>query len=446
MMNPNHTFIDNELKWLESVVITRLKLYFQHESAYVDVFDVVPPAADGVAGEYAAFVVKNGLGFVERVCLMLSLVPSLKPQLLDCLNIKNSTTGSRFVEFGCVEAETTGVLMPTFETVLFVLAGDNVEEKIKHTNLLSNGVLFRNNVISLQRKEGHVPLHYSVLQPSLSSIELLINETHYCPDFSASFPAARLTTLAEWGDLVLDDNVMKQINEIKTWIEYGERIMKEWGLEKKIKPGYRVLFHGASGTGKTFTAALLGKYTGREVYRIDLSAVISKYIGETEKNLSNIFEKAESKNWILFFDEADALFGKRTNINDSHDRYVNQEISFLLQRIENYNGLVVLSTNLKRNIDEAFTRRFQSIIHFPVPKAKERLLLWQKTFSPHTRMEDGVDLRTIATKYDLTGGSIVNVVQYCSLMAMKRGGNIIAHDDLMDGIRKEFQKEGITIS
>ena len=148
----------------------------------------------------------------------------------------------------------------------------------------------------------------------------------------------------------------------------------------------------------------------------------------------------------MFFDEADALFGKRTNINDSHDRYANQEISFLLQRIENYNGLVVLSTNLKRNIDEAFTRRFQSIIHFPIPKAKERLLLWQKTFSPHTRLEEGADLEKIATKYDLTGGSIVNVVQYCSLMAMKRGGNVIAYDDLMDGIRKEFQKEGITVS
>ncbi len=445
-MNPNHTFINNELKWLESVVITRLKLYFQHESVYADVFDIVPPAADGVTGEYAAFIVKNRLGFAERVCLILSLVPTLKPQLLDCLNIRNSTTGSRFVEFGCVEAETAAILLPTFETVLFVLSGDNVEEKIKHTNLLSNGVLFRNNVMSLQQREDQLPLHYSVLRPSLSSIELLINETHYYPDFSASFPASRLTTQAEWGDLVLDANVMKQIDEIKTWIEYGERIMKEWDLKKKIKPGYRVLFHGASGTGKTFTAALLGKYTGREVYRIDLSAVISKYIGETEKNLSNIFEKAENKNWILFFDEADALFGKRTNINDSHDRYANQEISFLLQRIENYNGLVVLSTNLKRNIDEAFTRRFQSIIHFPIPKAKERLLLWQKTFSPHTRLEEGADLEKIATKYDLTGGSIVNVVQYCSLMAMKRGGNVIAYDDLMDGIRKEFQKEGITVS
>lgn len=445
-MNPNSTFINKELKWLESVIITRLKLYFQQESAYDDIFDIVPPISKNVEGEYAAFIEKNKLGFAERVCLMLSFVPILKPQLLDCLNIKNSTTGSRFVEFGCIESETAEILLPTFETVLFVLSGDNLQEKIKYINLLSHGVLFRKNVISLQRKEAQIPLHYSVLQPELSSIELLVNEKSYYPKFSLSFPASRMTTQAEWEDLVLDDNVMRQINEIKTWIEYGNRVMKEWNLEKKIKPGYRVLFHGASGTGKTFTAALLGKYTGMEVFRIDLSAVISKYIGETEKNLSNIFDKAESKEWILFFDEADALFGKRTNISDSHDRYANQEISFLLQRIENYNGLVILSTNLKRNIDEAFTRRFQNIIYFPVPKAKERLLLWQKTFSPHTCLEESVDLKAIAKKYDLTGGAIVNVVQYCSLMAMKRGENVITYNDLMDGIRKEFQKEGITVS
>ena len=193
------------------------------------------------------------------------------------------------------------------------------------------------------------------------------------------------------------------------------------------------------------TAALLGKYTNKYVYRIDLSMIVSKYIGETEKNLSNIFDKAENKSWILFFDEADALFGKRTNINDSHDRYANQEISFLLQRIENYNGLVVLSTNLKRNIDEAFTRRFQSIIHFPSPKFDERLQIWLNTFSPHTRLADDINMQDIASRYDLTGGSIVNIVQYASLMAMQRGGNTIELKDLMDGIGKEYQKAGKTL-
>ena len=155
-----------------------------------------------------------------------------------------------------------------------------------------------------------------------------------------------------------------------------------------------------------------------------------------------MFDKAENKNWILFFDEADALFGKRTGVNDAHDRYANQEVSFLLQRIESYDGLVVLSTNLKRNMDEAFTRRFQSIIYFPIPQAEERVRLWENTFSSKTQLDSRIHLEEIASKYDLSGGAIVNVVQYCSLMAMKRGSTTIDYDDLLEGIRMEFQKEG----
>ena len=131
-------------------------------------------------------------------------------------------------------------------------------------------------------------------------------------------------------------------------------------MRKRVKPGYRALFHGPPGTGKTLTATLLGKHTGRPVFRIDLSRVVSKYIGETEKNLSRLFDKAEHKDWILFFDEADALFGKRTEIRDAHDKYANQEVAYLLQRIESYAGLVILATNQRGNIDEAFLRRFQA--------------------------------------------------------------------------------------
>src|SRR5690606_1665724 len=152
--------------------------------------------------------------------------------------------------------------------------------------------------------------------------------------------------------------------------------MKDWGMEKRLNPGFRVLFHGPPGTGKTLTASLLGKYTGKEVYKIDLSMVVSKFIGETEKNLANLFDKAENKDWILFFDEADALFGKRTNVRDAHDKYANQEVSFLLQRTETYAGLVILATNFKNNIDDAFARRFQSHIYFPSPAFGERLKIW----------------------------------------------------------------------
>ena len=438
----NKNFIIKELSWLETVIVTRLKLYFRQESDYSDVFDVVPPSTEGEEGAYPKFIAQHALGFEERLCLMLSFVPTLKPQILDCFNVKNSDTGKRFAEFGCVETEAAGILAPTFETLLFILAGDDIAAKVRYSVSISQGILFRNRIVVLEQVDRLAPMHFSLLKPALSSEEQLIYEKSYLPEFSTSFPASRLTTLCSWEDLVLNDVALKQLEDIKAWIAYGGKIMEDWDLKKRIKPGFRVLFYGAPGTGKTFTAALLGKYTGREVYRIDLSMIVSKYIGETEKNLSNVFDKAENKNWILFFDEADALFGKRTGVNDAHDRYANQEVSFLLQRIESYDGLVVLSTNLKRNMDEAFTRRFQSIIYFPIPQAEERVRLWENTFSSKTQLDSRIHLEEIASKYDLSGGAIVNVVQYCSLMAMKRGSTTIDYDDLLEGIRMEFQKEG----
>ena len=173
--------------------------------------------------------------------------------------------------------------------------------------------------------------------------------------------------------------------------------------------------------------------------------MISKYIGETEKNLTKIFDRAENKKWILFFDEADALFGKRTEVKDSHDRYANQEVSFLLQRVEDYNGLVILATNLKSNIDEAFARRFQSIIDFPMPRPSERLQIWQNTFSKKTTLSEDVDLRQVSLDFEISGGSITNVVRYCSLLAMQRPGRVIYQQDIIEGIKREFLKEGRTI-
>ncbi len=173
-----------------------------------------------------------------------------------------------------------------------------------------------------------------------------------------------LSTEQSWNDLVLDKETLKQVEEIKTWLKDSSSAKPDSSLKKKPKAGYRTLFYGPPGTGKTSTAALIGRELNKPVYKVDLSMVVSKYIGETEKNLELLFARAEDKDWILFFDEADALFGKRTEVKDSHDRYANQEVSYLLQRMEDYNGLVILATNMKSNIDKAFTRRFNSILRF----------------------------------------------------------------------------------
>src|SRR5690606_40003499 len=179
-----------------------------------------------------------------------------------------------------------------------------------------------------------------------------------------------------------------------------------------------------------------------DVYRIDLSMVVSKYIGETEKNLANVFDLAENKNWILFFDEADALFGKRTATKDSKDRYANQEISYLLQRVEDFPGLVILATNLKANIDDAFARRFQASIYFPMPDAVQRLRLWQGLFPDSRRLAADVDLVRLADEHELSGGALTNVARYAAICAIREKRDTITQADLIQGIGRELVKEG----
>ena len=197
-------------------------------------------------------------------------------------------------------------------------------------------------------------------------------------------------------------------------------------LRKSVHPsdeysvfGYRALFYGPPGTGKTLAATLLGKATKQPVFRIDLSMVVSKYIGETEKNLGKLFDEAENKKWILFFDEADALFGKRTQTKGANDRYANQEVAYLLQRIEDFSGLVILATNIQSNIDDAFSRRFQAMIHFAKPTVAERILLWKQLFGESFKLSEEIDLDALASNYELTGGEMINVLRYCALRRVR---------------------------
>jgi len=273
-----------------------------------------------------------------------------------------------------------------------------------------------------------------------------VGESHK-PEYSTTFPAKRINTSLDWADLVLDEVVFEEVGEIRSWIEHGYALLNDWELSKKIKPGFRSLFYGPPGTGKTLTASLLGKSAGLDVYRVDLSMIVSKYIGETEKNLANIFDQAENKNWILFFDEADALFGKRTSASSSNDRHANQEVAYLLQRVEDFPGVVILATNLRANLDDAFSRRFQSMIYFAMPGPAQRRLLWQNAFSGKTVFDAKLQTKfdEIANKYEMAGGAIINVVRYASLMAINRGSNIITYEDVLEGIRKEYRKDGKTV-
>jgi SpoVK/Ycf46/Vps4 family AAA+-type ATPase len=203
--------------------------------------------------------------------------------------------------------------------------------------------------------------------------------------------------------------------------------------------GLAALFNGPSGTGKTMAAGILARALGLDLYRIDLSNVVSKYIGETEKSLARIFAAAEASSAILFFDEADALFGKRSEVKDAHDRYANIEVSYLLQRMESYNGIAVLATNFRQNLDQAFARRLQVTIEFPLPHSTDRERMWRRLLPVEAPQDDDVDLGFLARQFALTGGAIKNCA-VAAAFAAAADGSSISMRHLIHAVAKELTK------
>lgn len=442
----NAATLRSELQWLASIIDARFKIYWQQEGALSDVFEIPPPDLSDNTSMYAQVVKHYKMSVAERMILLLSLAPHVQPHLLDVFYVKNANYDRGFTEFGGVKGQNHSGFIPTGETAAFILAADSLEKRFSLLEIFGEDHYFsKHKILKLSPTHADEPYLSGVLTLSVEYLNYFTNGNSHKPDYNVHFPAKRISTQLDWEDLVLQDDTLEEVMEIRDWIQYGGHLLNEWGMSKKIKPGYRSLFYGPPGTGKTLTASLLGKSAGLDVYRIDLSMVVSKYIGETEKNLSNIFDQAQNKNWILFFDEADALFGKRTQTSSSNDRHANQEVSYLLQRVEDFPGVVILATNLKANLDEAFTRRFQSMIYFPMPGPEHRKKLWQQAFSEQTKLDAGVNIDEVAEKYEMAGGAIINVTRYASLMALKRNSNLILMKDIVTGIRKEFGKEGKTV-
>jgi len=444
-LKENARDLEADLEWFARVLDARLKAYFGGNAAGAgaEVREIAPPSLEGRQSEYAAFLRQHEVPPPVRLVILLALIPHVRPQMLDVLWTKNEATQRGFTEFGGAHGTSHGGFVPTGETAMFLLAGDDLEARFEAMPLFDGDhFLARHDVLQLTAMGAGEPQLSGILTISREHLNRFTTGLSRRPTYSREFPARLISTQRQWKDLVLPETTLRQLEEIKHWVSHGQALLRDWEMGDKLRPGFTSLFHGAPGTGKTLSACLLGKHCGCDVYRIDLSMIVSKYIGETEKNLARVFDMAEHKRWILFFDEADALFGKRTRVEDSRDRFANQEISFLLQRIEDFDGVVILASNLKSNIDDAFLRRFQSIVHFPVPKQAERKRIWTEAFPRRAKLEESVDLSRIAEKYDVTGGMIMNVVQYASLMALSRGGNTVLLDDIDEGIRRELLKEG----
>lgn len=251
--------------------------------------------------------------------------------------------------------------------------------------------------------------------------------------------AQRMDPKATWEALILPNEELNLLYQIVEQVRYRNTVYQKWGFQKRMNRGLgiSVLFSGESGTGKTMAAEVIANDLHLNLYRIDLSAIVSKYIGETEKNLRRLFDASEDGGTILFFDEADALFGKRSEVKDSHDRYANIEINYLLQRIESYTGLAILATNLKNSLDQAFMRRLRFIINFPFPGVKERSLIWQKAFPPETPVQD-LDFNRLS-KLNLTGGSIHNIALTAAFLAA-HADTPVTMQIILSATRTEFRK------
>ena len=331
----NASHIEADLNWLSSLIDLRMK-ELTHAPEDSGFLAVAPPLHNSMPSHYSSLIQEYNLVVEERLLLILALAPYINPNVLDKLLLKDQPADKISPLVGGMQSRYGRLFLPTIETFFFLAAGNDLQKRFMLMHLFEQEArLFKGRLLDFSETKEEVVFNTRLIVPTKECLTWCTTGTRYIPPFNNEFPAKEISTSLEWGDLILAPSTKSRLQELLHWLQFkNELYQSEYG--KHLKPGYRVLFYGSPGTGKSLTASLLGKLTGVPVFRIDLSKIVSKFIGETEKNLARVFDKAEHSDWILFFDEADALFGSRTQTSSSNDRYANQEVSYLLQRIEEY--------------------------------------------------------------------------------------------------------------
>ena len=388
------------IEWFNRALAVAIQLYFRQECEYGRLEEVHPPRNGWMEGVTGCPDIRFG----ERIVVMLALMPHVCPQVLDIFFVQNKDFDRQYTEFGGWKGLSHGGFLPTGETVSFILAGEDIEKRKEVLRLFGRDHWFYSaNVLRLEGAGEGEPFLSGQLRVTEEFLSRVLLDTEYKPDYNIGFPAKRITTELDWEDMILDYQVEAELEEINTWISSGKTIMEDWGLSRFLKAGYRSLFYGPPGTGKTLAATLLGKKNRMDVCRID-------------------------------------LFGKRTSTNTSNDRHANQEVAYLLQRIEDFPGIIILATNLRSNIDEAFSRRFQSVVYFPMPTPELRAELWRKMLPTRWLGGEADEMVALAAETELSGGSITNVVRRCALYMVKSKEKMLNKRILKETLQKEKMK------
>lgn len=436
--------LEQEMQWLDRIIQYRINQLQTGKDEYP--YPICPPLTRNQShqntypgfSKYQQLVETHHLGQAERLVLSLALVPYINPSLLDQLYANQST----LIESRLVKSQNQSVLLPTGNTALFLLAGSSIPKRLKSQSILGiKHTFYRKNILSCTTQVSGEPDMSGLLTIEPYYRDLILNNKEAPPRFNASFPAHAVRTSLNWEDLVLSSTCESKIEEVIDHLELYDTMVANWKLQNHARAGCRILLHGESGTGKTLVAKLLGKQLSREVYRVDLSAVVSKFIGETSQRLSSLFGMAENRDWILFFDEGDALFGQRNNSMESHtNHYANQDVAYLLQRIEHHNGIVIVATNIARNMDAAFMRRFDHIVQFEYPSKEQQVRLWHMALPEAVSMAPGINLIELFTQYPLSPAAIVNAVHRLCRIAWKKGESKLGMEEVSRCVKDEALK------
>ncbi len=430
----NIELIGTEFHWMASRIDHLL-----HKN--VSEFLPLPPVDEATA--YGKFITEQGFTDADRVMLSLAFISLFNPTILSPFAVLFSNPEKKS-RFGGIFSEQEAQFYPTVRTAIFLLAGDDPEMMNYYVSYFnSRHLLFTSNVLLTASPEGNKTFLNQQLIFNDQFIPTILHGAAPSLDGDSGFPAKRGKRTHTMKDVVLDE---KTITELAKLHRFARNMKKLWGLpnSSKYRQNFIGIFSGDPGTGKSHTAEAIGNELNLPVYKVNFAQLVSKYIGETEKNLERIFDRFSGQPTILFFDEAESIFSKRIEVKDSHDKHSNNEQSFLLQKIEEYNGIVILATNvqnLSQYFDKAFQRRIRQIVTFSFPEYPERLRLWENALSPPFNYEDGL-LERLAKNYQFSGGGIYNIISEGVIEALDKDTELITFQLLEQAMMDEFKKTG----